>query len=159
MPRGITAEAVPQSYRYAGAYADPTGLYKMGHRYYDPSLGRLTQPDPSGQEENAHLYAGGDPINNVDPTGLGFLSTEADWYGKVNEVKDGVEMGQAIGDGYYRKAYFKGMGMLAGAATGATCGTGVVLAALATAGAALAATTACVVAGEAAGEWVESSTA
>ncbi|MET9985905.1 RHS repeat-associated core domain-containing protein, partial [Streptomyces rochei] len=27
-------------YRYAGAYADPTGLYKMGHRYYDPTLGR-----------------------------------------------------------------------------------------------------------------------
>ncbi|WP_308431640.1 RHS repeat-associated core domain-containing protein [Streptomyces purpurascens] len=21
---------------------DPTGLYKMGHRYYDPTLGRFT---------------------------------------------------------------------------------------------------------------------
>ncbi|MFE2053892.1 RHS repeat-associated core domain-containing protein [Streptomyces sp. NPDC059459] len=73
LPRGTTAEAVPQSYRYAGAYADPTGLYKMGHRYYDPTLGRFTQPDPSGQEENAHLYAGGDPINRVDPSGLDFL--------------------------------------------------------------------------------------
>uniref|UniRef100_UPI001180F8A5 hypothetical protein n=1 Tax=Streptomyces sp. JHA26 TaxID=1917143 RepID=UPI001180F8A5 len=36
LPRGTTAETVPQPYRYAGAYADPTGLYKMGHRYYDP---------------------------------------------------------------------------------------------------------------------------
>ncbi|MFF9105185.1 RHS repeat-associated core domain-containing protein [Streptomyces rubrogriseus] len=69
-PRGTTTEAAPQPYRYAGAYADPTGLYKMGHRYYDPALGRFTQPDPSGQESNPYLYATGDPINNSDPTGL-----------------------------------------------------------------------------------------
>ncbi|MGI5397586.1 hypothetical protein [Streptomyces sp. CA-251251] len=31
--------AIPQPYRYAGAYADPTGLFKMGHRYYDASPG------------------------------------------------------------------------------------------------------------------------
>ncbi|MEU5756833.1 RHS repeat-associated core domain-containing protein [Streptomyces sp. NPDC047829] len=67
LPRGTTTGAVPQPYRYAGAYADPTGLYKMGHRYYDPTLGRFTQPGPSGQEENPYLYAGGDPINNSDP--------------------------------------------------------------------------------------------
>ncbi|MET8600786.1 hypothetical protein [Streptomyces althioticus] len=35
-PRGTITEAAPQPFRYAGAYADPTGLYKMGHRYYDP---------------------------------------------------------------------------------------------------------------------------
>ncbi|MEJ1200443.1 RHS repeat-associated core domain-containing protein [Streptomyces sp. CCNWLW238] len=52
LPRTTPAEAVPQPYRYTGAYADPTGLYKMGHRYYDPTLGRFTQPDPSGQETN-----------------------------------------------------------------------------------------------------------
>ncbi|MER7722270.1 RHS repeat-associated core domain-containing protein, partial [Streptomyces flaveolus] len=69
LPRGTTAETVPQPYRYAGAYADPTGLYKMGHRYYDPSLGRFTQPDPSGLETNPYLYAEGDPINLVDPSG------------------------------------------------------------------------------------------
>lgn len=70
LPRGTTTEAVPQPYRYAGTYQDPTGLYKMGHRYYDPALGRFTQPDPSGQETNPYLYASGDPINNSDPTGL-----------------------------------------------------------------------------------------
>ncbi|MEU0179502.1 RHS repeat-associated core domain-containing protein, partial [Streptomyces massasporeus] len=70
LPRGTTTEAAPQPHRYAGTYLDPTGLYKMGHRYYDPSLGRFTQPDPSGQETNPYLYAGGDPINNTDPSGL-----------------------------------------------------------------------------------------
>jgi RHS repeat-associated protein len=70
LPRGTTTEAVSQPYRYSGTYLDPTGLYKMGARYYDPQLGRFTQPDPSGQEKNPYLYAGGDFINNSDPTGL-----------------------------------------------------------------------------------------
>ncbi|QIJ66426.1 RHS repeat-associated core domain-containing protein [Streptomyces sp. JB150] len=75
LPRGTTTEATPQPFRYAGAYLDATGLYKMGHRYYDPQLGRFTQPDPSGQETNPYLYAGGDPVNNGDPTGLLSLDT------------------------------------------------------------------------------------
>ncbi|MGW0337138.1 RHS repeat-associated core domain-containing protein [Streptomyces sp. NPDC003011] len=69
LPRGTTTEAVPQPFRYSGTYLDPTGLYKMGARYYDPQIGRFTQPDPSGQEKNPYLYAGGDFINNSDPTG------------------------------------------------------------------------------------------
>lgn len=42
----------------------------MGARYYDPNIGRFTQPDPSGQEKNPYLYAEGDPVNRIDPTGL-----------------------------------------------------------------------------------------
>ncbi|MFD7516946.1 RHS repeat-associated core domain-containing protein [Streptomyces niveus] len=70
VPRPGLTETVVQPYRFAGAFADPTGLYKMGARYYDRNLGRFTQPDPSGQDTNAYLYAGGDPVNNTDPTGL-----------------------------------------------------------------------------------------
>ncbi|MER7057962.1 RHS repeat-associated core domain-containing protein [Streptomyces sp. NPDC000351] len=73
-PADDTDRGRPQPYRYA--YADPTGLHKMGHRYYEPTLGRLTQPDPSGQEANPYLYAGGDPINNADPSGLSLKSRE-----------------------------------------------------------------------------------
>ena len=72
-PRGVTRntthEQVPQPYRFAGAYQDPTGLYKMGARYYDTHIGRFTQPDPSGKETNPYLYASGDYINRTDPTG------------------------------------------------------------------------------------------
>ncbi|WP_344358281.1 RHS repeat-associated core domain-containing protein [Streptomyces gobitricini] len=68
-----TTETIPQPYRFAGTYADPTGLYKMGARYYDPNTSRFTQPDPSGQETNPYLYATGDPINRIDPSGLGWL--------------------------------------------------------------------------------------
>lgn len=65
-----TNSGTDQPFRYTSAYLDPSRLYKMGHRYYDPHLGRFTQPDPSGQENNAYLYTAGDPVNRVDPTGL-----------------------------------------------------------------------------------------
>ncbi|WP_456293619.1 RHS repeat-associated core domain-containing protein [Streptomyces niveus] len=79
-PRPGLTETVVQPYRYAGAYADPTGLYKMCARYYDRNLGRFTQPDPSGQDTNPYLHAGGDPINNTDPTGLLFgIDIDIDW--------------------------------------------------------------------------------
>jgi uncharacterized protein RhaS with RHS repeats len=106
----------------------------MGHRYYDPQLGRFTQPDPPGQEITPYLYAGGDPVSRTDPSGLLSLDEVGKWYGRVHDVKDGVEMMQAIGDGEYRKAFSKGTGIFAGAAAGATCGTGVANAAPQTAG-------------------------
>ncbi|MGY1524781.1 RHS repeat-associated core domain-containing protein [Streptomyces sp. MN3] len=92
LPRTTPTETVPQPYRYAGAYADPTGLYKMGHRYYDPALGRFTQPDPSGQEKNPYLYAAGDPINNSDPSGLislGGIFDAAGWAAMVGAAASG----------------------------------------------------------------------
>jgi hypothetical protein len=44
-------------------------LLKLGARYYDPTLGRFTQPDPAGQGPNPYAYAGDDPANHTDPTG------------------------------------------------------------------------------------------
>ncbi|MEU3964615.1 RHS repeat-associated core domain-containing protein [Streptomyces buecherae] len=70
LPRTTPTEKTPQPYQYAGTYKDPTGLYKMGARYYDPHTARFTQPDPSGQETNRYLYATADPINHTDPQGL-----------------------------------------------------------------------------------------
>ncbi|MDJ0348394.1 RHS repeat-associated core domain-containing protein [Cryobacterium sp. PH29-G1] len=57
--------------RYISGYYDTgSGLYKLGARYYDPSIGRFTQYDPSGQETNPYGYAGCNPINAKDPSGL-----------------------------------------------------------------------------------------
>lgn len=52
----------------------PTGLYKMGVRYYDPSFGRWTQKDPLNlfqdpRQGNRYSFVGGDPVNNTDPSG------------------------------------------------------------------------------------------
>ena len=51
---------------------DATGtLYRL-HRYYDPASGRFTQEDPIGLAGGLNVYgfAGGDPVNNIDPFGL-----------------------------------------------------------------------------------------
>jgi RHS repeat-associated protein len=66
--------------RYAGGYDDTatTGhasLVKFGQRYYDPTVGRWTQADPADTSLNLHGwnqydYAGDDPVNGVDPSGL-----------------------------------------------------------------------------------------
>ncbi|MFJ8957717.1 RHS repeat domain-containing protein [Streptomyces sp. NPDC102381] len=68
--RPETSEQVPQPHRWAGGYQDPTHQYHFGARYLEPSIGRFTQPDPSGQELNAYLYATGDPANRIAPSGL-----------------------------------------------------------------------------------------
>ncbi len=82
-PFGVTTETkalltnVFNPWRYAGQYQDTTtGLYKMGARYYQPELGRWTQPDPSGQDANTYLYVGANPVNFIDPSGLGFLGID-----------------------------------------------------------------------------------
>lgn len=70
--------------RYIGEQLEPgTGLYKLGARYYDTSLGRFTQMDPSGQEGNPYTYGTCDPINGSDPTGLDYaceVAVGAIWY-------------------------------------------------------------------------------
>ena len=77
-PFGDVSQETGQSHlipwRFAGAYADPSGLYKMGERYYDPVVGRWTQQDPiydplDPKQSNRYAYVGNDPINFIDPGG------------------------------------------------------------------------------------------
>ncbi|WP_241269270.1 RHS repeat-associated core domain-containing protein [Streptomyces chrestomyceticus] len=93
-PRGVAraanSEQVPQPYRFAGGYQDSTGLYHLGARYYDPSVGRFTQPDPSGQEKNPYLYAEGDPVNRIDQRGLLSLNGVADALGPIGDLATGI---------------------------------------------------------------------
>jgi RHS repeat-associated protein len=47
-------------------------LYHYKARAYDPALGRFLQPDPAGyaSDVNSYAYAGGNPVNVTDPTGM-----------------------------------------------------------------------------------------
>ena len=56
-----------------GAETDPSGLLYMRARYYHPLLRRFLSPDPIGFAGglNWYVYAGNDPYQFGDPTGLG----------------------------------------------------------------------------------------
>ncbi|HEX8617173.1 MAG TPA: RHS repeat-associated core domain-containing protein, partial [Thermoanaerobaculia bacterium] len=49
-----------------------TGLVFARARWYDPATGAFVSPDPLGYVDSSNLYAfaGGDPVNRRDPTGL-----------------------------------------------------------------------------------------
>src|SRR5579885_1715244 len=75
-PFGATAAsgaASSDSHRFTGREQDPTGLYYLRNRYYNPMLGRFLSPDPIGIAGGINLYGyvGNDPLNLVDRAGLG----------------------------------------------------------------------------------------
>ena len=59
-------------FRFASGEMDRLGLYYFRARYYSPELRRFISEDPIGLAGgvNPYVYAGDDPINSVDPTGL-----------------------------------------------------------------------------------------
>jgi RHS repeat-associated protein len=73
----------PNNYLYRGEQFDSDlGLYYLRARYYNPATGRFMSRDPNSpqptdasgrpidpRELHKYLYAGGDPIDLLDPTG------------------------------------------------------------------------------------------
>ncbi|WP_410674091.1 RHS repeat-associated core domain-containing protein [Amycolatopsis sp. cmx-4-68] len=55
--------------RWLGTFQLGSSEYLTGYRHYNPVYARFTQPDPSGQEDNAYAYSSGDPVNSSDPNG------------------------------------------------------------------------------------------
>jgi RHS repeat-associated protein len=99
-----------------GLYDSDTGLVKFGAREYDPGTGRWTGPDPIGFAGGAavlYSYAGGDPVNVMDPTGLMSPITGSD-PGHFHVPQGGGTRGGISGGG--------NAGMRGGGASGSTGG-------------------------------------
>ncbi len=66
--------STPTPFGFAGTsqYQTDTdsGLQLLGHRYYDPSTGRLITQDPARDGENWYQYCRNNPLGGVDPNGL-----------------------------------------------------------------------------------------
>jgi RHS repeat-associated protein len=72
-----------QPFGFGGGLYDPhTGLVRFGWRDYDPQIGRWTAKDPVlfGGGLNVYAYVNGDPVNQIDPTGLVCISTSNEFY-------------------------------------------------------------------------------
>ncbi|MFF6984721.1 RHS repeat-associated core domain-containing protein [Streptomyces sp. NPDC008343] len=104
---------------YANAYTDRSqGLLHLGARYYSPVGHAFLTADPAGML-NLYTYAGADPVNNVDPTGLfpqlpGWLDSALNWSGLpyLDMGLGALGLGMAVASG-------AGLGPLALAGLGA----------------------------------------
>ena len=69
-----STSGVKNSLGFAGSFGyqedDETGLKLLGHRLYDPSVGRFVNRDPIGSGLNWFGYCQNNPLKRVDPTGL-----------------------------------------------------------------------------------------
>jgi RHS repeat-associated protein len=74
-PYGVLANqsgTIANDLLYVGQYLDPeSGLYYFHARYYNPATGQFLSVDPLvAQTGQPYTYAGADPVNLSDPTGL-----------------------------------------------------------------------------------------
>ena len=75
-PRGTAAAGWPDDHTFLGKSTDTsTDLVDIGARTYDPTTGRFLSADPLFQPDNpealgGYAYAGNNPVDNADPSGL-----------------------------------------------------------------------------------------
>ncbi|MEY2847833.1 MAG: hypothetical protein RI885_498 [Actinomycetota bacterium] len=77
-----------------------TGWVKYGLRWYNPVVGRWAQQDTldaplDPANANRYAFAGNDPINNTDPTGLVTCEQFTNFSGTVGGVLGGIALGAA----------------------------------------------------------------
>jgi len=102
-------------YKFTGReYDENSGLYYYRARYYDPETGRFLQKDPLMYEfagvAGSYIYVSNNPINWVDPSGLGGIPPASKdphklietIRNRINELKlTGLDEGRPYGAGKF----------------------------------------------------------
>ncbi|MBK8631700.1 MAG: RHS repeat-associated core domain-containing protein [Sphingomonadales bacterium] len=86
----VTTPGAWQAPGFPGQSRTLADLYYNRYRDYDPTTGRYIQADPIGLagDTNPYVYAGGNPVNIVDPDGLSPAA-----------VRGAVAAGELLGEG------------------------------------------------------------
>lgn len=93
---------ITEFWGYKSLFTDPdTNLIKSGIRWYNSEIGRFISEDRlpsiaspttfaslSSDLENLFCYAGNDPVNRGDPTGLDEIGFEDLWNGVIDDMAD-----------------------------------------------------------------------
>ena len=104
---GTLAFGTPTSaFGYGGQYTDASsGLSNLRARWYQPQTGGFTSRDPAfSQTDTAYTYAGDDPVNKSDPSGLetvGLCGSASLGAGFFKQVFSAVGMGQLNSQAYF----------------------------------------------------------
>ena len=107
---GITVSrtgTTPTPFGFVGASQYQTdsdsGLQLLGHRYYDPSIGRFLSSDPAKAGTNWYAYCDNNPLGNADPSGLqpptigpGFTPAQRDKIRKMLKAIKGTARGREL---------------------------------------------------------------
>jgi RHS repeat-associated protein len=104
--------STPNNYLYRGEqYDSDLGLYYLRARYYNPATGRFMSRDPEDGKAkipatlHKYLYASGDPINGIDPSGRADEEEEGlivrfTTHGLDHLVEEGLELTQPEVEAY-----------------------------------------------------------
>lgn len=76
-------------------YISNPGMYHAGARTYDPTVGRWLQRDPiemAGGHPNLYVYAGNNPVDSRDPSGMREATVAPSWAGLITEDGPGADL-------------------------------------------------------------------
>jgi RHS repeat-associated protein len=111
--KGEGTQTIPYPFGFKGGYRMPAGntgkgnvpnsLVHFGERYYDPTTGRWTQQDPENQvaspvQGDRYLYAGVDPVNLSDPSGLCFVVSCRTYHKAGEIIENAIPEGSPLED-------------------------------------------------------------
>jgi RHS repeat-associated protein len=105
-----TTGSTPNNFLYSGEqYDSALGLYYLRARYYNPATGRFLAMDPyqgsflDPATLHKYVYAGNNPVNDVDPTGRSALLEGV--YLDLNPGLTTVEVPRGLGTGLIYGCY------------------------------------------------------